>query len=208
MSYEDALAVQLRTLQEVQAGDAPHTLLLVEHDPVLTLGASFHPENLLFPTEWYETRRISVQKTDRGGDVTYHGPGQLVAYPIFNVAELGKDLHLWMRQLEEVVIVALADFGLPGTRLEVNSGVWVNEMKICAIGIKIRKWISMHGIAINCNADLQPFRSIVPCGIKTHGVTSVSRELERDVTIEDFKPALLRGFAGVFKLQATTASAR
>ena len=197
ISYQDALERQLEVLAQVQNG-GEDTLLLLEHDPVLTLGASFHPENLLQPTEWYQQRGIQVVPTDRGGDITYHGAGQLVAYPIFDVAKHGKDLHKWMRDLEQVVIQALSEFDLVGVRLDVNSGVWTNEKKICAIGIKIKRWVSMHGIAINCNTDLSPFSTIVPCGIRSHGVTSVSQELGRVVTVEDFAPALIRGFQTVF----------
>lgn len=197
ISYQNALSRQLEILAEVQNG-REDTLLLLEHDPVLTLGASFHPENLLYPIEWYEERGIEIAKTDRGGDITYHGPGQLVAYPIFDVAKHGKDLHRWMRDLEQTVIEALKEFNIEGVRLPVNSGVWVNEKKICAIGIKIKRWVSMHGIAINCNNDLAPFDSIIPCGIRSHGVTSLSKELGREVTHHEFAPALRRGFDTVF----------
>lgn len=197
ISYQDALAKQLEVLAQVQDG-ADDTLLLLEHDPVLTLGASFHPENLLHPQDWYQAQGIEVVPTDRGGDITYHGPGQIVAYPIFDVAKHGKDLHRWMRDLEQTVINALMEFDLKGERLDVNSGVWINEKKVCAIGIKIKRWVSMHGIAINCSADLAPFSTIVPCGIRSHGVTSISQELGRIVTVEDFAPALIQGFKTVF----------
>ena len=198
ISYQDALDRQLEVLAQVQSGERTDTLLLLEHDPVLTLGASFHAENLLHPLEWYEEQGIQVLPTDRGGDITYHGPGQLVAYPIFDVAKHGKDLHRWMRELEEAVILALREFDIEGVRLPVNSGVWVEGKKICAIGIKIKRWVSMHGIAINCNTDLSPFSTIVPCGIRSHGVTSISQALGRVVIVEDFAPALLRGFQTVF----------
>ena len=197
ISYQDALARQLDILAQVQDG-ADDTLLLLEHDPVLTLGASFHPENLLHPQDWYESQGIEVVPTDRGGDITYHGPGQLVAYPIFDVAKHGKDLHRWMRDLEQTVILALMEFDLQGERLSVNSGVWINDKKASAIGIKIKRWVSMHGIAINCNVNLDPFSTIVPCGIRSHGVTSISQELGRIVTVEDFAPALIQGFKTVF----------
>ena len=198
ISYQDALEKQLDILAQVQNGETEDTLLLLEHNPVLTLGASFHPENLLHPAEWYEAQGIEVLPTDRGGDITYHGPGQLVAYPIFDVAKHSKDLHRWMRGLEQTVIEALREFDLNGERLDVNSGVWINEKKVCAIGIKIKRWVSMHGIAINCNPDLMPFSTIIPCGIRSHGVTSISQELGRIVIVEDFAPALIRGIQTVF----------
>lgn len=197
ISYAEALQIQLDKVAEVQDG-GEDTLFLLEHDPVLTLGASFHPENLIHPAEWYEERGIDIHPTDRGGDITYHGPGQLVIYPIFDVKRHGQDLHKWMRDLEQTVIEALREFGIEGVRLDVNSGVWVNQRKICAIGIKIKRWVSMHGIAINCNNDLAPFGNIIPCGIKTHGVTSLSRELGRDVSTEEFAAVLIEKFRSVF----------
>ena len=200
ISYSDAVQKQLEILTQVQDGSLGDTLLLLEHPPVLTLGASFHAENLLHPREWYSSQGIEIAETDRGGDITYHGPGQLVAYPIFDVSKHGKDLRRWMRDLEQTVILALNEFELKGERLAVNSGVWIDEKKVCAIGIKIKRWVSMHGIAINCDADLTPFSSIVPCGIHSHGVTSISQELGRVVTVEDFAPALIRGFQTVFPL--------
>ena len=198
ISYQDAVQKQLEVLAQVQEGTTEDTLLLLEHDPVLTLGASFHAENLLHPRGWYSNQGIEIVETDRGGDITYHGPGQLVVYPIFDVAKHGKDLHRWMRDLEQTVIDALREFDLTGERLDVNSGVWIDQKKVCAIGIKIKRWVSMHGIAINCNVDLAPFSTIVPCGIRSHGVTSISQELGRIVTVEDFAPALIQGFKTVF----------
>ena len=197
LNYAEAFEVQKQCVTGVQEGKKD-TLLLVEHPPVLTLGANFHEENLLHPREWYLEREIVITPTDRGGDVTYHGPGQLVAYPIFNVALRGKDLHRWMRQLEESVIRGLSKINLEGERLDVNSGVWIKQQKVCAIGIKLKKWVSMHGIAVNCDIDLEPFSWFVPCGILTHGVTSISRELGRPMTVEEFKPHLIEGFREVF----------
>ena len=197
MGCSEAHEVQKQYVTEVQEG-RKDALILVEHPPVLTLGASFHEENLLHPREWYLERQIEIEPTDRGGDVTYHAPGQLVAYPIFNVAQRGKDLHLWMRQLEESVIRGLSKITLEGKRLDVNSGVWIKQRKVCAIGIKLKKWVSMHGIAVNCDINLEPFTWFVPCGIRTHGVTSISQELGRPISIEEFKPHLIQGFHEVF----------
>jgi lipoyl(octanoyl) transferase len=196
--YEDALAVQTDCLSQVVEGQSQGILILTEHEPVLTLGASFHPENLLYPQEWYAERGINIHKTDRGGDITYHGPGQIVAYPIFPLDLVGRDVHKWMRQLEEVVIVTLQDHGMHGERLPVNSGVWVDEKKICAIGIKVRRWVSMHGIALNVDTDLTPFQSIIPCGIKTHGVTSMAQVLGTAVDTDAVKQTLVQHFQHVF----------
>jgi lipoyl(octanoyl) transferase len=197
MAYGPAFDVQRSVLDEVVAG-AADTLLLVEHDPVLTLGANFHKENLLFTPEKYAAMGVEVATTDRGGDVTYHGPNQLVAYPIFDLNRHGRDLHKWLRDLEEAVIVLLADYGLEGYRFAPHTGVWVNGKKICAIGIKVKRWVSMHGIALNCNNDLSVFGSFVPCGIVGYGVTSISQELGRDVGIEGVKPKLVDAFGKVF----------
>ncbi|MBX3118351.1 MAG: lipoyl(octanoyl) transferase LipB [Fimbriimonadaceae bacterium] len=203
MEYAACTELQRHILDRVLAEQLPHTLLIVEHPPVLTLGASFQPVNLLYPPEFYTEKGIALHKTERGGDVTYHGPGQLVGYPIFNVAELGKDLHKWLRDLEEAVILSLRPFGIEGYRSDVNTGVWVDEKKICAIGIKMRRWVSMHGIALNCSNDLKPFEYIVPCGIKTHGVTSISEQLGREVTQGEVLPHLIAGFESVFGIQLT-----
>ncbi len=204
MPYRDCVAVQTDVLESVAAGRQYHTLILVEHEPVLTLGANFHAENLLLPLEEYAQRGIEIEVTDRGGDITYHGPGQLVVYPIFNLNELGKDLHLWLRNLEETIIVALREFDVEGFRFPPNTGVWVEGVerrKIAAIGIKVRRWVSMHGIAINCDNDLSVFNLITPCGIREYGVTSLSAETGATVGVADAKAAVVRSFEKVFGLQ-------
>lgn len=198
MPYAEALEVQKSVLEEVLAGNSPSTLLLVEHPAILTLGAAYHQENLLLTTEAYKQRGIDVSVTDRGGDVTYHCPGQLVAYPIFDLNLLGKDLHRWLRGLEEAVLVTLGAFGVEGRRFAPHTGVWVGDRKICALGIKVRRWVSMHGIALNCDNDLAGFGLIVPCGIQGYGVTSLTQELGRAVSVEEAKPKLVDGFKTVF----------
>ncbi|MGV3615631.1 MAG: lipoyl(octanoyl) transferase LipB [Fimbriimonas sp.] len=199
MGYEAAFEVQREVHAEVLEGSRPNTLLLVEHDPVLTLGAAFHAENLLLPVEDYAAHGIDVRPTDRGGDVTYHGPGQLVAYPIFRLEEMGRDLHRYLRGLEEAVIGTAATFGVASGRNPVNTGVWVENRKLCAIGIKVRRWVTMHGLALNCDTDLTPFGQIVPCGIGgDYGVTSLTREVGRRVSIEETKPRLVRALEAVF----------
>ena len=126
--------------------------------------------------------------------MTYHGPGQLVAYPVFNLTRHGKDLHKWMRDLEETVIQTLAHYNLEGTRFPPNTGVWIEDRKVCAIGVKVRKWTSMHGLALNCNNDLTPFNLIVPCGIHDYGVTSLTQELNRNIPTSEVKPLLTQAF--------------
>lgn len=204
LDYESSWQVQRRIQAEVQAGEREDTLILVEHPPVLTLGANFHEENLLLTREEYAAQGIQVVRTDRGGDVTFHGPNQLVIYPIFNLTHHGRDLHRWLRDLEEAVILVCAQFGLDGQRSTVNTGVWVNDRKVAAIGIKVSKWVSIHGIALNCNNDLSPFNLIVPCGIQTHGVTSLSQEAGREISTEDAKPKIIEAFQTVFGITFST----
>lgn len=202
MSYPEAYAIQLVVAEEIKAG-GDSTLLFVEHDAVLTLGANFHENNLLLTPDEYERRGIAVERTDRGGDVTFHGPNQLVIYPIFDVAQLGKDLHRWLRDLEQTMIVVLRDLGLQGERFPPHTGVWTAGNKVAAIGIKVSRWVSLHGIALNCDNDLTPFGLIVPCGIRGHGVTSLSNEMGRRVTIEEAKPLVLRAFGEVLGIEWT-----
>jgi lipoyl(octanoyl) transferase len=206
MSYGRAYEVQTAIANRVKSGELKHVLLFVEHDAVLTLGANFHEENLLLTPEQYRERGIDVERTDRGGDVTFHGPRQLVIYPIFDISMVGKDLHKWLRDLEETIILVLAELGLQGYRFSPNTGVWVNHRKVAAIGIKVSRWVSMHGIALNCENDLSPFGLIVPCGIRDFGVTSLSKETGRRITIEEAKPMVLRAFERVFGMSFETAS--
>jgi len=198
LAYGPSLEIQREVLEDVVAKERGSTLILVEHDPILTLGANFHEENLLFPAAEYIRRGIEVLRTDRGGDVTFHGPGQLVAYPIFELEPFGKDLHRWLRSMEETVIATLLNWNLAGTRNPVNTGVWIENRKICAMGIKVRRWVSMHGLALNCDIDLAPYDLFVPCGIRgDYGVTSISRECGRKVTVEDAKPVLIEQFRSI-----------
>lgn len=197
MGYLEAWKKQLELLEKVQAG-APDQLIFVEHPPVLTLGANFHEENLLRTIEEYEAMGIEIHRTDRGGDVTYHGPNQLVIYPIFDLARHGKDLHKWIRGLEETMLIALGHFGLEGRRFPPHTGAWIGDEKVAAIGIKVKRWVSLHGIALNCNNDLDVFQSFIPCGIADYGVTSLSKALGRVVSTDEAKPVVARAFREVF----------
>jgi len=198
VSYSEGVARQIELLEKVSARERANTLVFVEHPPVLTLGASFHEENLLLTRAEYEGRGIEVIKTDRGGDVTFHGPGQLVIYPIFRLEDVGKDLHLWMRNLEETMLLTLREIGLEGRRFPPHTGAWIEDLKVAAIGVKIKRWVSMHGIALNCNNDLGSFSTIVPCGIHDYGVTSLSEALGKNVGTDEVRPLVARGFQEVF----------
>jgi lipoyl(octanoyl) transferase len=177
------LVVQQEVVAQRKANLAPDTLLLVEHPHVITLGRNGHAENVLnIPAG------VELHHTNRGGDVTYHGPGQLVGYPIIDLAALGRrDIAVYMRSLEQALIAAIATFGIAGARIPGLAGVWVGENKIAALGVHLSRWVTSHGFALNVNTDLSWFDTIVPCGIRDHGVTSMERELGKIISMEDVK---------------------
>jgi lipoate-protein ligase B len=197
VAYTESTDRQRALVDSVLKG-GPETLVLVEHDPVLTLGAGFHAENLLLPAEAYARRGIALAPTGRGGDVTYHGPGQLVIYPIFDVGQRGRDLHRWLRDLEETMMLVAGSFGLQARLFPPHTGVWVGDRKLAAIGIQVRRWVSMHGIALNCENPLDPFELIVPCGIQGYGVTSLTEARGEPTPIAAAKPAVIDAFRTVF----------
>lgn len=199
--YADALALQRTLHAQRVAGAIPDTLLLLEHPPVITLGKAFHPEHLRYAREFYAQQGIELHPTDRGGDVTCHNPGQLVGYPIFDVAQHGRDLHKFLRDIEQAIIDALRAFGVEGHCESGYTGVWVGDAKIAAIGVKVTKWVSMHGFALNVNNDLRLFQTIVPCGIADRPVTSLQQVLGRAVPMERVKHEIARAFGQVFGLR-------
>jgi lipoyl(octanoyl) transferase len=177
--YGEALALQRRLADERISGAQPDDLLLLlEHPPVVTLGRGFKPASMPLPVEALERRGIEVHEIERGGDVTYHGPGQLVGYPIFHLERHKPDLHWYLRQLEQVLIDALATLGVPAGRNPGLTGVWTaaGPRKIASIGIHVRQWVTWHGFALNVTTDLSPFGLIVPCGIPDVVMTSVEKE--------------------------------
>ncbi len=201
--YAPALELQRRLHAQRVAGVIPDTLLLLEHPPVITLGKAFHPEHLRFAREFYAQQGIELYPTDRGGDVTCHNPGQLVGYPIFDIKQRGRDLHRFLRDLEETLIRALSEFGIEAHREAGYTGVWTGDAKIAAIGIKASQWVSMHGFALNVNNDLRLFQTIVPCGIADRPVTSIAQVQGRAVPMESVKQAVVRAFEAVFGLRFT-----
>jgi lipoyl(octanoyl) transferase len=172
-------------VEQRKAELVPDTLLLLEHDPVFTLGRNAHKENVLFPEETLKAQGYEVFEAGRGGDVTFHGPGQLVAYPILDLAPDRKDVHRYVRDLEEVMIRLCADYGVAAQRVPGRTGCWVGDDKIGAIGVRISRWVTSHGLAFNVTTDLQAFGLIVPCGIGDKGVTSLRRLLDREVAMSD-----------------------
>lgn len=196
--FAESWGLQRRLFELRSAGRIPDVLLLTEHHPVYTFGKTGDANHLLVGEEELKRRGISLYFIDRGGDVTYHGPGQLVGYPILNLAEHVPDLHAYLRDLEEVIIRALADFGIRASRDPGYTGVWVNGDKIAAIGVKVSRWITMHGFALNINNDLDYFNSIIPCGIFHKGVTSVERTLGRKMSTGDVAARIVHHFGDVF----------
>ena len=200
LSYAQAWTIQQERMAARKAGRAGDTLLLVEHPHVITLGRSARREHLLEVPPGVE-----VHQTNRGGDVTYHGPGQLVGYPIFDLAGLrraggasGKDVAWYVRSLEEALIGALAGFGIRAGRLPGLTGVWVEGLKIAALGVHLSRWVTCHGFALNVNTDLRYFACIIPCGIRDHGVVSMARWLGREVDMNEVKRAVVDSFQKTF----------
>jgi lipoyl(octanoyl) transferase len=191
--YADALDLQSDLVRQRRAGEIPDTLLLLEHPHVITLGSGSHAEHVLVSEEERAARGIELFATGRGGDVTYHGPGQLVGYPILDLKPDRQDLHRYLRDLEEMLIGVLAEFGIEGGRKEGLTGVWAEDRKIAAIGVRVSSgWITSHGFALNVATDLSYFGAIVPCGIRQHGVGSLSEELGRPVTLDEASAAVVR----------------
>jgi lipoyl(octanoyl) transferase len=198
LPYGEGLELQARLVAQRQAGEIPDTLLLLEHEPVFTLGRNARAENVLFPAEALRERGFEVFETGRGGDVTYHGPGQVVGYPILDLSPDRKDVHRYVRDLEEVMIRACAGYGLPALRVPGLTGCWLGEAKIGAIGVRIARWVTSHGFAFNVDADLSPFRLIVPCGIAGRGVTSLAQALGHPIPLAEVMDVLATHFAAVF----------
>lgn len=194
-----AYALQAELVGQRQRGEISDQLLLVEHPHVVTMGRNGHAEHLLASAEVLAATGIEYYETNRGGDVTYHGPGQLVGYPIVQLNEWKRDVHAYVRALEEVIIRVLADFGLSGERVAGATGVWTGGAKICAIGVHLSRWVSSHGFALNVATDLQYFQYIVPCGL-TKPVTSL-RQLGVAVSMDEVKAAVRRRFAEVYEYQ-------
>jgi lipoate-protein ligase B len=202
MPYGPALALQRDLARRRIAKDIPRDLLLlVEHPPVITLGRGGHAAHLSTPREFLDARGIEVFEIERGGDVTFHGPGQLVGYPIFDLPQHRPDLHWFLRQLEQVLIAALEPLGIAGERRAGYTGVWTGGRKLASIGVHVRQWVTWHGFALNVTTDLSYFDLIVPCGIPDVVMTSVQRELgeraPRDLW-NRVTDSVVLGFADVF----------
>jgi lipoyl(octanoyl) transferase len=206
VGYDEALQLQERVREERKRDERPDTLILLEHAPVITLGRGAKPENVLATRAELERRGIGLHEIGRGGDVTYHGPGQLVGYPILDLKPDRCDVRRYVTDLEEVMIRVAAEYGVIATRIEGLRGVFAGDDKLGAVGVRISQWITMHGFALNVSTDLDGFRLIVPCGLTDHGVTSLSRETGRAVEVNAVTDLTIRIFSDVFDRQPEAAA--
>ena len=198
--YAEALALQKQLVEDRREGRIADTLLLLEHPHVLTLGVRGDGgrSHILATDEALASRGVDVFETGRGGDITYHGPGQIVGYPILDLKPERCDVHRYVRDLEEVLIRVAADYGLAAERVQGLTGVWIGGEKLAAIGVRIARWITSHGFALNVSTDLDYFNLIVPCGIRDRGVTSLSRLLRRTVDRAEVEDRLIQRFTEIF----------
>ena len=198
--------IKNRTLKKKNKTD--NYLLIVEHKPIFTIGKSGDTSNLLLDTKQLKSKNIEFKKINRGGDITFHGSGKLVGYPILDLDNFFTDIGQYLRTLEEVIISAIGFFGLKGYRINGETGVWVkdklnSDKKICAFGIKASRWVTMHGFALNVNTDLKYFDYIVPCGISDKGVTSLEETLNKKITTKVVKQKIYENFARLFNAELT-----
>jgi lipoyl(octanoyl) transferase len=205
--FKEIIDLKIKNRREERAVDTPNYLIFVEHPHVYTLGKSGDISNLLVDEKALEEKGASFYKINRGGDITYHGPGQIVGYPILDLDNFFTDIHKYLRFLEEMVILTLADYGLKAERSKGETGVWLDvgtpfARKICAMGVRASRWVTMHGFALNVNADLGYFDLMIPCGIKGKAVTSLNAELgKKEVDVNEVKERLLSHFSLLFEAE-------
>jgi lipoate-protein ligase B len=205
MAYGPALDIQLALWQRVADGEGRSFLVLVEHDPpVITMGRRSQPQHLLASRERLAEAGVELHEVTRGGSVTWHGPGQLVAYPILRIDARGRGLHGYIRDLEEVVIRLAGQLGIEATRCKGATGVWVGREKLAAIGVAVKRWVAYHGIALNVCPDMTGFNLIVPCGLTDRSVTSLAKLLGRPMSVAEIKPRMLQSFADVMEFKSVT----
>jgi len=198
IEYARALLLQEELAHQRLDGEIEDTLLLLEHPPTITFGRAASQANLLASSALLRREGVSIYDTDRGGDITYHGPGQLVGYPIVNLRDHGRDVHQFLRNIEAALIDALSEFGLMAGRHPPHTGVWIEDRKIAAIGIKVSRWVTTHGFALNVAPNMDHFGLIVPCGIRRFGVTSMERELKRSVSLSEVQDVVMLAFQQTF----------
>ena len=199
IAYETAFDLQKRAVAALQRGEGEEVLYLLEHPHVITLGRGASGANLVAAPSLLAERGATVVETDRGGDITYHGPGQLVGYPIIQLEDGRRDIRRYVGDVEEVLIRTLRDFAIEGERHAVHRGVWTGGRKIASVGIRISRWVTSHGFALNVSTDLSYFQLITPCGIDGVDMTSIEREIAQPVDMQTVKNTFVRHFADVFE---------
>jgi len=209
--FQESLFLEILNMKSINRKEGKKNptnnyLLFCEHPHVYTLGKSGDKKNLLVNEEYLKKKGAGFYKINRGGDITYHGPGQIVGYPIFDLENFFTDIHKYLRFLEEAIILTLKEYGLNGERSKGETGVWLDPSnnkarKICAFGVKSSRWVTMHGFALNVNSNLSYFDDIIPCGIKNKSVTSLNKELGKDINIEEVKKKLKTHLAALFNLE-------
>ncbi|WP_337872042.1 lipoyl(octanoyl) transferase LipB [Ignavibacterium sp.] len=199
IDYKETWDLQYHFHQMRVENQISDLLLLLEHPNTYTLGKTGHIENLIGGKDFLQKNDIAVYNIDRGGDITYHGPGQIVGYPIINLSDWFQDSHKYLRTLEEILIKVCNDYNLDAKRIEGLTGVWIEERKIAAIGIKISRWVTMHGFAFNVNTNLELFNGIIPCGISDKSVTSLQKEVGRIIPIDEVKEKITKHFISHFE---------
>lgn len=199
VTYENGMALQQKLVELRQREEIADQLLLLEHPPVITLGRGGKLDNLLATPQLLQSNGVRFFETTRGGDITYHGPGQIVGYPILHLGEGNRDVRKYVTNLEEVLIRTVAEYGITATRIEGRRGIWVGNDKIAAIGVRIARWVTSHGWALNVNTNLEHFRLITPCGLHGTGVTSIERQFGRSVPTEEVREVLAAKFAEIFE---------
>jgi len=200
--YKEAWDLQKKLVKLRYQGKVPDLLLMTEHEPVITMGRATQKENLLVSRDELKERNVDLHMIERGGDITFHGPGQVVAYPIIDLSTRGKDLHGYLRDLESVIIDTLTEYGLTGTIKKGLTGVWVNNHKLAAIGVAVTRWVTFHGLALNVTTDLDYFKLINPCGITQFPVGSISSMLGKQISLDRAMNVLADSFATRFGYEA------
>jgi lipoyl(octanoyl) transferase len=201
IAYADAHALQERLVEARKAGTLGDTVLLLEHPKVITMGRKASREHILLSEQALGERGYTLHETGRGGDVTFHGPGQLVVYPIIDLKPDREDVRRYVRELEETMIRVCAEYGLSAARSDGLNGTWIGTRKVGAVGVRISQWVTMHGMAINVNTDLSSFAAIVPCGIADRGVTSLAQELGHSLPFDEVADKAAQHFASLFGAQ-------
>jgi lipoate-protein ligase B len=200
MDYQDALNLQFEYLDKRISGDIGDTLILLEHTPTITIGRNGNKENLLISESVLNQKNIKFYEVNRGGDITYHGPGQLICYPIIDLKNHTKDVHKYLRTLEQIIIDLLIEFDIDARRIDGLTGVFVKRSKIASIGVGIRRWVTFHGLSLNINTDLSYFDLIVPCGLNNNPVTSIRswNKLSNDIEFKIVEDLIINGFTKYF----------